>query len=155
MQAVFQAACAKAADLQMCCRVNGVCPGPISTEGSRKFADDLGLDPKESFGKLLAPHMIMLRHSVLYTACVLSHQNVLTSSHDVPSEEPQSCIQHQIAVDIYMSCPLAIHCCQFIADACRVGQPSEVAAAAAFLVSDDASFITGTMLNVDGGYLAI
>ncbi|QGN34944.1 SDR family NAD(P)-dependent oxidoreductase [Microlunatus sp. Gsoil 973] len=33
----------------------------------------------------------------------------------------------------------------------RFGQPGEVATAAAFLVSDDASFITGTCLRVDGG----
>jgi NAD(P)-dependent dehydrogenase (short-subunit alcohol dehydrogenase family) len=36
----------------------------------------------------------------------------------------------------------------------RVGRPEEVAAAAAFLASDDASFITGTSLAVDGGLLA-
>jgi NAD(P)-dependent dehydrogenase (short-subunit alcohol dehydrogenase family) len=33
----------------------------------------------------------------------------------------------------------------------RQGRPEEVAAAAAFLASDDASFITGTSLIVDGG----
>jgi NAD(P)-dependent dehydrogenase (short-subunit alcohol dehydrogenase family) len=35
----------------------------------------------------------------------------------------------------------------------RIGEPSEVAAAAVFLASDSASFITGVSLPVDGGYL--
>jgi NAD(P)-dependent dehydrogenase (short-subunit alcohol dehydrogenase family) len=37
----------------------------------------------------------------------------------------------------------------------RVGKPSEVAPAILFLASDEASFITGTHLMVDGGYLAM
>lgn len=37
----------------------------------------------------------------------------------------------------------------------RIGDPSEVASAIAFLLSDAASFITGTDLAVDGGYLAV
>lgn len=36
----------------------------------------------------------------------------------------------------------------------RIGAAEEVAAAVAFLASDDASFITGAILPVDGGYLA-
>jgi len=36
----------------------------------------------------------------------------------------------------------------------RPGQPAEIAAAAAFLASDDASFVTGVALPVDGGYVA-
>lgn len=36
----------------------------------------------------------------------------------------------------------------------RIGEPSEVGKAIAFLASDDASFITGVILPVDGGYLA-
>jgi meso-butanediol dehydrogenase / (S,S)-butanediol dehydrogenase / diacetyl reductase len=36
----------------------------------------------------------------------------------------------------------------------RVGEPQDVAAAAVFLASDDASWITGEVLRVDGGLLA-
>jgi NAD(P)-dependent dehydrogenase (short-subunit alcohol dehydrogenase family) len=36
----------------------------------------------------------------------------------------------------------------------RLGEPEEVARAIAFLASDEASFITGAILAVDGGYLA-
>jgi len=36
----------------------------------------------------------------------------------------------------------------------RLGRPEEIAAAIAYLASDDASFVTGSELVVDGGYLA-
>lgn len=37
---------------------------------------------------------------------------------------------------------------------CRAGQPEEVAGVALFLASDDASFVSGQMIAVDGGFSA-
>jgi 3-oxoacyl-[acyl-carrier protein] reductase len=34
----------------------------------------------------------------------------------------------------------------------RMGEPSEVASLASFLASDEASFITGQCIGIDGGY---
>jgi NAD(P)-dependent dehydrogenase (short-subunit alcohol dehydrogenase family) len=36
----------------------------------------------------------------------------------------------------------------------RLAQPSEIAAAAVYLASDEAAFVTGSALVVDGGYMA-
>ena len=34
----------------------------------------------------------------------------------------------------------------------RIGEPDEVAACAAFLASDDASYVSGEILHPDGGF---
>ncbi|MFT7520514.1 MAG: NAD(P)-dependent dehydrogenase (short-subunit alcohol dehydrogenase family), partial [Kiritimatiellia bacterium] len=36
----------------------------------------------------------------------------------------------------------------------RHAQPDELSGAAVFLASDEASYVTGTVINVDGGYLS-
>lgn len=36
----------------------------------------------------------------------------------------------------------------------RLGLPSEIAAGVAYLVSDDATFVTGLELYIDGGFIA-
>jgi NAD(P)-dependent dehydrogenase (short-subunit alcohol dehydrogenase family) len=37
----------------------------------------------------------------------------------------------------------------------RMAEPSELAAAALFLASDDASYVNGAVLSVDGGLVAV
>jgi len=41
-----------------------------------------------------------------------------------------------------------------VLDPADIGQPDDIAAAVAFLASDDAAFVTGIDLRVDGGRLA-
>ena len=36
----------------------------------------------------------------------------------------------------------------------RLGRPEEIAAGVAYLASDDAAFVTGLELYIDGGYIA-
>ena len=36
----------------------------------------------------------------------------------------------------------------------RLGRPEDIAAGVAYLASDDAAFITGLELYIDGGYMA-
>ena len=36
----------------------------------------------------------------------------------------------------------------------RMGSPADIAAAVAWLCSDDADYVTGSVLRVDGGYMA-
>jgi NAD(P)-dependent dehydrogenase (short-subunit alcohol dehydrogenase family) len=36
----------------------------------------------------------------------------------------------------------------------RYGKPEEIAAGVAYLASDDAAFVTGLELYIDGGYMA-
>ena len=43
-------------------------------------------------------------------------------------------------------------CLERVNFTCRFGKPSEIGGAVAFLVSDDASYMTGETMVVGGGY---
>jgi len=51
-------------------------------------------------------------------------------------------VDEQVAEELARSIPLS-----------RVAEPAEIAASIVFLLSDDAAFLTGTSLLVDGGAL--
>lgn len=65
--------------------------------------------------------------------------NIFTSSVGVPAEQVEV-VKGAIGAGAARAQPIA-----------RAGRPEDIAAAVAFLASDDAAFITGTHLLVDGG----
>lgn len=71
-----------------------------------------------------------------------------------PSHVTVNCVEPGV-IETDMNASLDAETRQALCDStplCRLGQPSEVASAVLFLASDAASFITGQILGVDGGF---
>lgn len=71
-----------------------------------------------------------------------------------PSGITVNCIEPGV-IDTDMNSGLGDEILRELIDAtplCRLGSPGDVAAAVAFLASDDASFITGQCIGIDGGF---
>lgn len=76
------------------------------------------------------------------TRRVLAASPAYLAAHGRP-QNPEDLEQHNMNAGIIKSTPMG-----------RMGTPEEVAAGCVFLASDEASFITGSELVIDGGYLA-
>ena len=115
-------------------RVNAICPGAIWTPASYNHMKFLGLSQEEGlkvciFGPVVDPTrcgFTIIAVSMKHSSEKLS-MSTLCSHYRLPQAFGDSCVMK------------------------RIGQPSEVATTAAFLASEDASYITGEAIVVDGG----
>ena len=72
-----------------------------------------------------------------------------------PSNIRVNCVAPGV-VDTKMNANLSSEDIEILSDEtplCRIGKPEEIANAVAFLATQDASFITGQVLSVDGGFI--
>jgi NAD(P)-dependent dehydrogenase (short-subunit alcohol dehydrogenase family) len=124
MQAVGKGAIVNISSVHAHATVNGVAPYAASKGGITALTRNMAID----YGPAIRVNAIA--PGWVLTPLIQS----IFDGYDDPAEQ-----QHQVEQRQVMK---------------RIGQPEDVGYAAAFLASDEASFITGTQLFVDGGLTA-
>ena len=124
MQAVGKGAIVNISSVHAHATVNGVAPYAASKGGITALTRNMAID----YGPAIRVNAIA--PGWVLTPLIQS----IFDSYDDPAEQQRLVEQRQVMK--------------------RIGQPEDIGHAAAFLASDEASFITGTQLFVDGGLTA-
>ncbi len=124
MQAVGKGAIVNISSVHSHATVNGVAPYAASKGGITALTRNMAID----YGPAIRVNAIA--PGWVLTPLIQS----IFDSYDDPAEQQSLVEQRQVMK--------------------RIGQPEDIGHAAAFLASDEASFITGTQLFVDGGLTA-
>jgi NAD(P)-dependent dehydrogenase (short-subunit alcohol dehydrogenase family) len=114
-----------------------------SVVGLRTMENILGGGPADAY-QLSKAALVSLSRSL---ALQFAHQNIRSNT------VCPGAIATPMTADIYAD-PARVAAMQARTPLGRVGRPEDVSAATLFLLGDEASFITGTDLVVDGGLLA-
>jgi NAD(P)-dependent dehydrogenase (short-subunit alcohol dehydrogenase family) len=127
-------------------RVNAVCPGPILTDGTKRHAAMLGVTLEEACREMTLRQIIP--RLVLATCGTKAQLSMICAARQGTAQGHAACRMATTPVEVRrpQQCTNRTR---------RMGTVEEVAAAVAFLASDEAAFITGVPLIVDGGYTTL
>lgn len=145
------------------------------TDANWKRIVDVNLNGCFYGARAALPHLVKTRGNIVMTGSVASYRAMASGSAYTTTKHAVTGLVKQIAceygakgVRVNGVCPGAIKTnistrmndpevlawLKMITPMERFGQPEEIAEPVLFLASDAASFITGTMLHVDGGWMA-